>query len=690
MHQSLSLETFSRCTNLLTVMNYEQWNRAIISYIFEDRDPGEVVFLQTNAETLGEIAKMSGFNVADAAESLKVSVRDKVVQAGNRLNFWSIDPKNFRIHSPDKEPLQVAFLALTVLAASQMESDNTISPRDYYVRLNYVLFGVSIKGKPNGFNRNQFEAFWKHLQEWAEDKHDVELHLTIGPQTRRYVWFPISQSLINKHDRLNIQRFFHESNLKSGTHLAESQLLAQLQTWKSLRKFPAKIRGPIEQRTPEIRLILRQIQSLLKNWDGEPPDAPLRTRTKRRSVAIDVQLCFDLYGNVDHVRYWFRCRNAFPIPLEPNSLLVERLKPLDERWYQPFIVPDDRRSFWSLRNNLELKSANSNPLTFRLKSSDIWIFRQDLARDNGWLSQGNLLLHEEHRIVFREGRRRDVELFLDKVCKERNSPVKIRVAGGETGWQYLIVKPTALSQSSLMGYHVTTSDQIRLVGGLPADRRSNSYLDICLPMVVVPSLVDLTDESFYINDQLLRVPSNRKIEFPDGLDPGMYGLSYLDCRTTLRVVSPIRSTEHEKQTSIIKFDRHTKKTPIFKDCEVTEISSEPGVWLSGAKFFGKDIPEVTWGDVRTEPQSREEDTDSLLKSPAELISLVVKTAIELKQDKASVPDWLGKAIEYLDRNVALRSLVQKKLGHYHETALSYANLRKEGGNSHGSETVSRR
>lgn len=671
-------------------MNYEQWNRAIISYIFENLDPGEIVFLQTNPETLSEIAELSDFNVQDAVESLTTAVREKVVKAGHRVNLRSIDPANLWINSQGKEPPQVAFLSLTVLAASQMESENTISPTDYYVRLNEVLFGMSIKGKPNGFNRNQFEAFWNRLKEWARDTHDVELHLTIGPRTRRYVWFPISQSLISNHDRLNIQRFFHESNLKSGTYLAESQLLTQLQTWKSLRKFPAKIRGPIEQRTPEIRLILRQIQSLLNNWDGDAPDATQRTRTKRRSVAIDVQLCLDDYGNFDHVRYWFRCRNAIPIPLEPNSLLVERLKPLDEQWYEPLIVPDDQRSFWSMQDNLELKSADRNPITFRLKPSDIWIFRRDLARDNGWLSQGNLLLHEEHQIVFRERRRKVVELFLNQVCEERNSPKKIRVVSGEAGWQYLFVKPNALSKSSLMGYHVTTSDQIRLVGGLPIDRRTNSYLDFCLPIIVVPNLIASTKDSFYINDQAFQVPSNRKIELPDRLDPGLYQLSYLDCQTNLRVITPTCSNEHERRTLTIELSHDRIYPPSYQDCEIIADSTESGVRFTGARFLGSDIPEVGWEDVQTEPPTKEESSDILSKTPAELISLVVKTAIELKQGPASVPVWLGKAIEYLDRNVALRVLVQKKLRHYHETALSYTSLRKEGGDNHGSETVSRK
>ena len=123
--------------------------------------------------------------------------------------------------------------------------------------------------------------------------------------------------------------------------------------------------------------------------------------------------------------------------------------------------------------------------------------------------------------------------------------------------------------------------------------------------------------------------------------------------------------------------------------KIAEISAESGAWLIGAKLFGTSVPEITWDDVQIEPPTPKEDHDPFSKTPAELISLVTKTAIELKQDKTLVPKWLGEIIKYLDQNVALQTLVQKKLRHYHETALSYADLCKKG-DSHGSENISRR
>ena len=66
-------------------------------------------------------------------------------------------------------------------------------------------------------------------------------------------------------------------------------------------------------------------------------------------------------------------------------------------------------------------------------------------------------------------------------------------------------------------------------------------------------------------------------------------------------------------------------------------------------------------------------------SPAEIISLVVKIAIELKQENTSPPEWFHKVINNLNQDMALQALVKKKLNDYSETALSYHDLCSLGG-----------
>ena len=651
------------------MITYERWNQAIISYCFADCDKDEIVFLNTTREVLLEIASQFDFDCEDVEGSLAQAVRSKVI-SGDRVNLWGVDPTKF--------PSQVAFLALTVLAASRMESDETenISRTNYYIRLNELLFGKSEKGKPQGLNYSEFEGLWALLQEWARERHDVELHLTVGPSNRKYAWYPISQCLLNKHDQRAIYRFFQDAGLKPDSHITNNHLLSKLRSWVSSTTFSARIRQLLYDDTPYSKLILSQIRALLRNWDGELE--PSRTPGKRRNhVKINVQLRFDQFGDVQ-VRYWFRRRGESKIHLRPNPLGIDALHPLDDTWFQPFTVPNDHRSFWNLHNQLELRDTESRTLIFTLKASDIWVFRRAPERDDGWLNQRNLRLHESHLVVFREWLSGKIISFLEQVCERKiESPKQICVDGREEGWKYITgVKPTVLksSPSELPGLSVTTPDCISFIGGLSVkDEFGNKcYLHTCLPTVLVPDL-GISDEPLYIEDKAVSVPASRHVDLGQ-LNPDVYHLSYGGSQRILRVLSPTRSLGHEKRSLVIDLDKNAKEPPIFLEREISEIVSQSGLWLAGAKFFGTDIPQTTWAEAENAPQVTSEPNQSL-KSPAHLISSVVRAAIELKQDTTSVPEWLSGAIDLLEQNVALRSLVEKRLRRCGETALSYGNLR---------------
>lgn len=645
------------------MITYEQWNKAIISYFFEDHDdPDEIIFLQTNADILSEIAKIFAFNVPNAADSLKMAVRHKIVRS-DVVNVRAVKPILWKDYSKE-DPPQIAFLALTVLAASEMKT-----PR-YYEHLNELVFGDPDRGRWSQNELENIEKFWQHLQRWAKGQHNVEFHLTQGPSSQRFVWYPKSQCLISKYDEHKLHTIFQEAELKPGTYLAEKQLLDILNSSRYFQNLPVKIKRPIqEQKTAEIRLILGQIQLLLENWDGEVQE---RTRSgitkKRKSYTIDVQLKFNPFKAeyIEQIRYWFRCKQNSQITFKPNSLNVESLQSDDGRWFEPFVVDADISSLQVLQKSIEIKSEETKSLTYQLKPSDIWVFRNELEPDDGWFSQGNLLLHEVHRIVFRKKQNHRVTSILQHVCEPFTPPKSICVGGEETNWQYVEVKPIVLCNTPILGYYITTSKRISFVGGLPFDKRSYSYFDFCLPTIVVPNLISDSDDLLYFNGQERKVPRDRKIKLPDNLSPGEYKLSYLDRESTLRVISPIQFSTHESQTPAIHIDPTSKNPPSFKVCDIAEMSEESGVWLTGAKFFVDPIPLPS--------------EESLLSiSPAEIVSSVVKVAIELKQENTSPPEWLYKAINNLNQDVALQALVKKKLNDYWETALSYHDLCSLGG-----------
>lgn len=644
------------------MITYEQWNKAIISYLFEDCELGQIVFLQTNTEILSEIAESHNLNTTDAADSLKEAIRDKMVF------YDSVFLSKVKPTITEKEPPQVAFLALTVFAASLMDSEGSVASSNYYIRLNELLFGQSIKGAPLGFDRSQFEEFWKHLQRWALDQHEAVLYLTEGASKRKYVWYPISQCLISKRARRVIYRFFRDHELTPFSEISDSQLERDLRAWLRRSAESTKIERYFSNNSYR-ELILSQVKSLLRHWDNEVLPEPPRGE-RQTTASINTELRFGLFDRNVEIRYWFPTRGRDKIRCKTNSLGVQDLQPSHlEKWFQPVI--DNKGTFWNLPNYLQLETDETNSIIYTLGFSNIWVFREDSERDNGWLSQRNMQRYENHLIVFRKRLVNQVIDCLRQTCEQEiEEPSPIYVDGIENDWLYLRVEPTkfvSFSEQDLWKLSVAPSERISFVGGLSIKNQDGrrAYLDFCLPTVYVPDLGLPNEESLSVGDKAFPVHGDRFVPLDNTLEPGFHLLSYGKQTRELRVISPERSLEHHNRTLIASISENRTSIPTYTMKEMSEISERSGIWLTGTKLLG-DIP----------PPPLPID-DKFSEVPAHIISLVVQVAIDFKKGNTSMPEWFDEAIKYLEQNVGLRVMVEKKLNLYHETALSYVELCKQ-------------
>ncbi len=648
------------------MVTYEQWNKAIISYFFEDCEPNQIVFLQTNAEMLSEIAELSDFDVADATESLKMAVRHEVVRS-DAVNFQGIKPTLWKDYSKE-EPPQVAFLAFTVLAASLMDSESSVGSQNYYIRLNELLFGQSVKGAPQGFKHPQFEGFWKHIRRWLRDQHGVVLYLTEGSSNRRYVWYPISQCLISKRDRRLIYRFFRDHELVPFSRIPDNQLERDLRAWLRQSAGPTKIERYFSNESYK-QSILSQVKSLLEHWNGEIPPEPPHGE-KQTTASVNVEIRFDPFDNDVEIRYWFPTRGRDKTRCKTNSLGIQDLQPSHlKKWFRP--VTDNEGTFWNwnLLNCLQLQTHETNSIIYTLGLSDVWVFREDSERDDGWLSQRNMQRYEDHLIIFRKRLVSQVIDCLRQTCEQEfEEPSPIYVDGKENDWLYLRAEPTkfvSFSEQNLWKLSVVSSERIGLIGGLSVKNQDGrkAYLDFCLPSVFVPDS-GLPDEEFlWIDEQAFAVDADRVVKLDGVLDPGSHLLTYGRQTRELQVISPECSLEHHNRTLIISIFEDQASMPTYTIKEIPEISKRSGIWLTGAQIFG---------DIPPPPPS-----DKFSKVSAHIISSVVKVAIDFKKGNTSVPEWFDEAIEYLEQNVGLQTMVKKKLNLYHETALSYVELRKQ-------------
>lgn len=658
----------------IVMPTYDEWNKAIISYVFENREPGEKVFLHTTAEALPDIAEHAGFNVQNAEESLKEAVRKKVVLK----NVTSTDEIWLRRISPaEKEPPHVAFLALCVLAASNMETTEEAYQTNYYLQLNKLLFGKSIGGKPKGLKYKEWEESWKHLQRWVKEEYDIELYLTQGHP--KYVWYPISQCLISNHERRNIYTFFHSHNLTPFSNIQEEKLEKDLGTWLRSSSGSAKIERFFSKEVYK-QSIVNQVNMLLEHWDGIPiPPGPIIMPIISK---ISVQFLPENSIN-EKIRYWFPRRGRDEIDCEDNSLEIGRLKTYTSKmWFRPVI--DSKSTFWKLTDHLRLQTNETKPMVYTLHQSAVWVFRRDSECDNGWISKRNMQLHQNHIIVFQERYIERIKVYLSQSCEhDIDSLDPTYVNNEEYGWLHLRVKPTKLKSfddPNLWMLSVKSSEQISFSGGLSVKDEDGhqAYLNICLPSISVPELGLSNDERLRICGQSLPVNKERLINLEDSMDVGIHLISYGGKTRELRIITPERSLEHQEKTLAAKLSTDKKTIPTYYEKDIVDISEGLGVWLSGAMFLGKEIPKTTWGNL-AKPTIPKDKEKQLLEIPAEIISSVVKEAIKLQKKRSPIPKWFKKTFKDLDQNVALRTLIQKKLQEYKEIALSYDDLHKLGG-----------
>jgi len=401
-------------------------------------------------------------------------------------------------------------------------------------------------------------------------------------------------------------------------------------------------------------------------------------------ISVDVELRFGLSDSVE-IRYWFPRSGRDEIICNNNPLGVQRLQPSHlEKWFRPVI--DHNSVFWTWRSRSPLlQTDETHPIVYTLGASDIWVFREDSERDGGWYSQRTMQLYENHLIVFRERFANQVTDCLRRTCEpEIEEPSYIYVDGKVNRWLYLRVKPiesVSFAGQSLWKLSVVSGKRISFIDGLSVKDRlgRRGYLDICLPTVVVPNLGLPIHEPLRIDGKEFPLNEDRCVTLHNVLEPGVYQLTYGGQKRELRIISSELSLEHHDRTCFAATFQGQAAIPTYFMKEIAEVSEESGLWVAGAKFFGTDISEVSWRDVEEIPELEPPKLKSSqsFKAPANIISSILKLAIDFKQGKVSVPEWFDEVLEHLDQNVALQALVKKKLNFYHKTALSYVELREQ-------------
>jgi hypothetical protein len=216
-------------------ISYESWNDLIFNYLFGEHRKGSDVSFSIEKS---DLAAMSGLDPIAAEESFRTSVLSlisknwRVGQVKWEVNRWSRKSPSERGIYP-----AVAFLALTVLAASKMGdeewTEHGFNTSNFYVPLRKTLVPTDIgEGSPGDYTEH-IQDLWDGFANWVNNELRGEfgrLTVVAPPPERRYVELATQHAVLRASDRRRLDDFFEDLELQIN-QFEISEIKRHLRTW---------------------------------------------------------------------------------------------------------------------------------------------------------------------------------------------------------------------------------------------------------------------------------------------------------------------------------------------------------------------------------------------------------------------------------------------------------------------------
>ena len=218
------------------VGGYAEWQSMLAEAFLSPRNGPNVLFLDDR-----ELARLFP-EVEDTGRQLAEAVRSRLRLTEGRSMFGSIiaDFRRWTRGAQADPPPVLPVIAVTVLAATRMQSDAKTRSTNYYLRLAQVLL-PDAEPDTRELLRNSLRergAFldvvemWRGLHAWIEDQGGVVGVSTIREQSHlSRIGYPLSQALVRQSDRIVLTRFFGALGFFPGPVPEEGVLLSAIEIW---------------------------------------------------------------------------------------------------------------------------------------------------------------------------------------------------------------------------------------------------------------------------------------------------------------------------------------------------------------------------------------------------------------------------------------------------------------------------
>jgi hypothetical protein len=418
---SAATDISARPTNITAVpITYHVWNSAILQHLARKAHAGAPLYLTITPAILTAISVEHVADIPpidDASTSLVDAIREMyaavVAPAGNLRVLLA--------RNESSEPLAVAFLAASVLAAYGMQTDDEISALAYYKPLASLL-NVELHGHhPLFFEPQAFEELWYDVALWLSEQNIGELVLPGSRAGRnRFVAYPLTHVPLRCVDTARLPQFFSWARYERGANVSSAHFESMFSRWSDIHRLSKPGREAFSDGRRQS--VLAQIGLELRAWDGCVEE------TNGARIAT-VELHLDIVRNRPVLSYMGRRPQSFPAEFDASGATFHAG---EEGWYEPLRVPHDHGTL--LRDGIYWQHSGTPRLVLQRPGSTVIPFAPiELA--TGFISRRRLPIGVPSAVLVAESHVAALMEFVGRIAAK--TPAAVRHPDLPEGWVLL-------------------------------------------------------------------------------------------------------------------------------------------------------------------------------------------------------------------------------------------------------------
>jgi hypothetical protein len=514
---------YKRHVASLLPATYLEWNQWIVKHILASARRDQSIYLSITPTVLSGIASSESDSSPSAQDAeVQFALNAKEVQASIAAQEGRL--RILRSFDEEGLPLCAAYLAMSVLAAYRMQSDEEVSGGAYYYRLADLLGCDMVGGYPYSFDPTVFESLWLFLQTWLAER--TGAHLAMPGQensARRFVALPLTHVPLRRLDIEKLPVFFGWAGYNAGARVAEARLLSDLQQWA--RSYAALSTAGASALADERRLaVVSQVAQELAVWDGTAAEYG-----GRRNASVEIML--DIVRYRPDLFYLPRRPEGFPAYFDDG---VHVLNAGDDRWYEPLSLLADAGP--ELSHGFEWRSTAASLLGFRRPPSAV-IALAPSPDSTGFLSRSSLPRGASCAVLCQSSLAGVAGDYLSATAGRTCTP--IMHSNVPLGWTlFTNVKPDRYVEVPNGLDALALDSQVNIIcsGGLRLGRRAE-WLAGSPPKIVVTGVGD--GDVVTLDEELMSLGEDGSLLVDGKLsEPGVHYVRAGGVRRTVEIVRP--------------------------------------------------------------------------------------------------------------------------------------------------------